>query len=327
MSPVISSTAKLKNVTGSIELRNKQAETLRAGFSKMLDDTFESKEKRGQNPTISFEELKQFYKNIIPNITVNIKKAAGNFVMFNYGNKGEMIKGYDIGLKGKDDFIKKGDYKALSALEHESAHLINYVTQPKIAAKKAAEGLSKVIYSMQNDFYDGIIYANEIEDLPANLKKTLQLDVNERVKYVKGLMNDFFGAFAFDRNEKIDILQSWRYSLKDELVAYKQDAQSAIKNKYPLDELSKKLKAGENLSFVEQNDAPLDDIEYSSQKFVSVEQKIDELKEFIKKSEDSLFNWYNKEHFFLEEKIKLVEDMLVKEITNARVQLKNEKLN
>jgi len=298
---------------------------LNSDFFQMIDDTFERKEQQGFEPVVYLDEIRNFYKKTLSKLNIIVNKKSSSDLAAQYGSSNGVttVKGFELNYKIKDnkDFIKKGDAETLSDIAHENTHLNLYLTEPKFTRRYLNTNLDQIIDEIQYNFYDSLIYNNELENLAPDVQKKFLENPKLRIENVENKTNAFFEKFSISSEDKIEILQAWRHGLKSELAAYRSDIEAETNYAYPLRELTANLE--NNNQFV------IGDIDsefyYDSKKFQSLDDKITSLKAFISNRIEKTFAKATEQIFFFPEKIEIIEKMLSAEI--AKVRLQNKVIN
>lgn len=322
----VAKTARLIGVTGSPAKRGKIADALGKKFSKMIEDTFERKEKAGQEPVITLDEIKSFFKELVPNVKLKIfktRKISTHGTGFADSTSTEIVEHYlKIPFTDGKNFIKKSDYENLSTLDHEKSHFLQAITEPKYIVHDTKGRLSEKSDKIQWDFYDTFLYKNELEKLNLFTQNALKEDPSLRVGAIKKKIDKFFKQNSFSTREKIDILQNWRHYLKTEVKAYKEDTCSNIKHKYVINDLSEKIKRNEELILDEydQNDKKI--LSYNSNLHDGADKKIKALQEFTDRAKDMKYQEIVETRYFFPQKLKIVEEMLAQGLQKARAKHK-----
>lgn len=219
----LSSSAKLSGIKGSESQRSKMAYDLNNKFFDLINDQFEAKIKTGQKAKLNNEEILSVIKKVIPDVNVSVKKFTGKGVAM-------METIFDKQRKKAVKFellLKNGITKGVneSDLRHEMRHLLDAVTQPKYTARNNTmclvgrlKNYSDKIDDKHFEMFDKLLYA------PKKFE-----DSKMETIYVKETLNEYFKKSKTPTEEKIEILQKWRYDLKTEVNAYIDEAQLADK--------------------------------------------------------------------------------------------------
>lgn len=326
----VASTARLASARGSIAEREKLENELCEKFSQLMQDTFERKEKAGKKPIVTREELSDFFKKLLPNASIKVEKSRSGSVLPVYSNqKEETISGYVLHSKFTNfkNYLKSDDLPNLGLFEHEKRHVIRAVVEPKYYGRYMAPKLPGIEYDLQYDFYDGFLHANEFNHKYNFSQEVVESRKAMRINLIKEKIEALFRENSFSSESKIETLQAWRYGLKDETVAYKADAYSYGKNKFKFNDLSEKLKKNEKIQLKEY--VGNNWIQYDSNKMDTLDEKLQGVKSFIENIQKGWYEDTVNDYFLFPEKIKIVEEMLAKEIASVRAnqKIEIEKLN
>ncbi|MFA7659529.1 MAG: hypothetical protein WCY19_08860 [Candidatus Gastranaerophilaceae bacterium] len=307
----IEKTARLIGVKGSVAARQEKfAKKLHADFSKMLEDTFE------KNGVVTRDDVEGFYNNAFPNLDIEININNRNSVSYNLSDKKTSIKGYsldvDFGLKS---FITKSDVDEISYLEHENTHLITAVVHPKYLASHV-KTYTEPKYDDASYFYKMNLYKREINGLPECMINEFKADKRARYSRVRGYVDGYLSNPIYTSEDKIFILKNWRLRLLNEMNAYKVGKYSRVKYLCPVDELSKKIKNGEEVKENHEFDFLEKTMSYDSSQYATVDLKIKMLKTFVKRLQKEAYQ-ETLDEFFFPQKLKMLEKMLVKEMAKA----------
>jgi len=311
----VADTARLKGAAGSIAKRIKLEDRLNAKFVELMDDKFE---KQGR---ISKKDILGFFKELAPNIQLKISKykntvnGSGGFLEYDTP-KTEAVKKFNIHIPftNDTDFIEKADYKTIRSLLHEKGHFFKRTIEPKYIARFGEKNLSEKLNRAQSKFYYNL-YQNESGDLNGST----------RIDFVENNINKFFKKQACSTQEKIEILQLWRYGLKDESNAIKKGISAEIKAAIPFNKIASELRFKDYVKRLKIGASDKNHIvNFDSRKYgtYDYEEKTKRLKLFVKRVENVSYKATVEDHFFFPQKIELMEKMLAKELTQARAEQK-----
>lgn len=330
MSPVVervARTAQLIGIKGSPMQREKFADELCLKCAKLMEDTFKLKEQAGQEAVVTKEELKTFYDKLTPNVRLyigssnkenSLSRASLGYL---FDNKGKTVKSYFMELPFvMPQIIKKDDEEMMGCWKHETRHFFRHITEPKYSLHATPGDLSYKKYELQGNFYKDILYKNDVDEMSFIKRNWVKINKSARSNFVKKGIEKFFGENAFSSKEKIAALQQWRYRLKDEITAFKDQISVWHQNDLPFNELTEKLKNGKQVKKEFTVRDGKKGFCYDSNKYLTVEEKIQALKNFIDKVREADFKDAVETQFFFPEKIKIIETMLRAELLNARVE-------
>jgi len=289
-------------------------------FKQMLASRFESK------GFVTRKEIASFFKKLLPDLNLRVVKHDKVAVKFKLANKGEVVEGYTLRLPftftdSSAQIIDKNDFKRISNVYHESDHLMRFVTKPKYLLPYAKGGLSTQLDNLQWGFYNDFLYNNDISALPVERMLKLENSPKNRALYVKQLMINFFEDYMCNSDEKIKLLQKWRYCLKDETQAFFQGGEAEMNYKYPISELSHKIRSGKRIKLSEEFFNTYNTVSYDSKVYSAKEEKLEALESFIEKVKIEKAK-DTQQNFFFAQKIKIIESMLFEEMTNVRAEQK-----
>lgn len=213
----VASCARLK-IRGSEKQREKLKVELNDTFSKIIKESFDKKIKEKQKPSLNHQEILDCIKQILP--TINIRVGKERQAGINGGVKtllDSTKKVVGFALKLKSD-VKKG--KNEETLRHEMNHILDFVTQPKTLARYNTDSLVGKLanYNENRDLTHFAFYSKYLY-----MPKTRKSDEQE-IKFLAKKINEHFEKLKAPPEEKIEILQNWRYSLKAEKNAYWDEA-------------------------------------------------------------------------------------------------------
>lgn len=120
---------------------------------------------------------------------------------------------------------------------------------------------------------------------------------------VEDKINKFFRKNKFFNHEKIALLQKWRYGLKDEMSAFRAGCFSKAHYQYHLSNASVFVDGTDGKNLIKQKN--MDEEVVKSMKLFVENKKIDSYKEVIE------------DYYSFPDKIKFLEQMLVKEYAKA----------
>ncbi len=231
----IAPTARLKNITGSSEARERIADSLHAKAMQMIEDIFDKKESAGEPAIITKKEIKNILKKIFPGVKINLIDSKQPSITHDTQN----LKYFDIrttfskrwlkplfqSKSGKKiglitrHYIRDNNTGNLGSLSHELKHLSVYLGNPKTLAKSLYVKNRKI----RQEFYEKFLYCDEINKRNNPISyysEYLDKLPNLRKEYTAHKINHFFNTNKITGDDRIKTLQDWRYRLKGELDAY-----------------------------------------------------------------------------------------------------------
>jgi len=225
--PRVAASARIAGVTGSELERTQQVQQLNKKLFELIDDVFEKKTAMGEKPKLNEKEFLNCVKQVIPDANIKIKynkklHSEGS-VDYIYKNKKEKtVIGYLLEMKAA---IEAGENEGTAV--HEMWHSIEKMVQTKIAARQNAKSLigrlknfTEAKNQKHTDFYcDELYQRKELKDVSDE----------KQLKVISSSMKRHFEDLKTPSDEKIEILQRWRYSLKTELNAYKEECRYICK--------------------------------------------------------------------------------------------------
>lgn len=326
----VAKTAKLMGIKGSVAQREQLENILHAKFSKQLKDTFESQD------FVTKEQVKGFLQELGENIKVKVKTATNPAMGNKFSHFKKIAKAKYLKLPfNQDGRIFKHEYEKVNSIHHEGEHYITEIVEPKYAAVLSqVKTLPPSLRVLQDEFYWTTLYQNESPNLNivVDAKKQTKLYHNEaasltlsnsakskkRTINIETRLTDFFKNNAVKTEQRIPILQGWRYQLKEELKGFTKAAIEEIEHKYQIEKLSERLKKGETLKFREEFDFSKKTTTYNSTAHKTLSQKISALKTFIEETKLASIQNVN-DYFFFEPKIKILENELTQSLQIARM--------
>lgn len=213
--PRVLPTAYLPNIAGSVAKRNELVDKLSCDFCNWLlkkhDKGIAESKKR-----ILPDEILNYFKNNYPNVKIQLTPLEFNplysgVIQYKYtGNKssieGYHIKSRSLGLKDNNS-VEKFNNGICWELVHEHHHLADYMVNPKKMARESA--YEEAFHNSLTDFFRRKFYH-------AGTGK----NISDK-KQIVNLKKDIKKIFKrFSSNEKILVLQRWRYSLSSEWDAF-----------------------------------------------------------------------------------------------------------
>lgn len=250
-----------------------------------------------KNSEISKEQLEKELKKSFPGINlkcISKTESFDNAALETIFDKTEKtIIGYNLELpfyeKSGKLFLKESEAEHLY---HEVSHLGNFVYTPKLGARLNTNGLNKKFAGFEqrsndyNKFYRSDLYVDEFID---NLKMDEVKILARKEKCTKSITN-LFNKPEISSEEKIEVLQGWRNSIKTELSAFPNGMKYG--NQLEIAQAIKQYKGVQNL--------PKDLI---ASKTANMEKTRD---------------WTVYNSYFFADKKKIIEEMLKKEIAKVR---------
>lgn len=203
---------QLTNLKGSPLVRDAKAAKLGGEFRKWTFDVLRTKQKENKPLELTLDEIKNFYKQKFPDINLEIgrndDKSCGGSVrtMFDKKNNScEFVMKLNFS-NNKDGLpvMKKDD---VYILFHEDRHFADNILNPKIVARPA--------------FICFAIGDNKYKDIYKFYKKNLYCTkyYMENKIPIDEAITDFFEKQKLSSEEKINVLQDWRYHIKTEINA------------------------------------------------------------------------------------------------------------
>lgn len=326
ITPKVEASAKLLGVKGSAAERKKVADDLYAKFSTMVKDTFEAKEKAGAVPSVTKSEIEEFYKKLAPNVKIELMTTdSDNFCGF-VGpvlSGVNSVKSYFMKLPfGFGDSIYKSDLSKVKTLTHEANHFFNFITEPKYMAHSEPKKLSFLKKMGESDFYDGVLYRDEVNKLPYLDPGTIAEHATENKIYRKrSIKSQIINLFDenYSSENKIDILQKWRHYLKTEVRAYKE--QDALATELELADSVKKLNQDKDVAFKYYDELGNKKI-VSTKNLSSADEKENAVRNAIEEKSRCHYSGTVDQQLFIPEKINAIEEVLADEIKAQRAEQK-----
>lgn len=326
----VAKTAKLLGLKGSVAQRGQIENVLHAKFSQNLKDTFESQ------GYVTKKQVKEFLQELGSNIKVKVKTstypAMGN--IFSYFKK--IIKSKYVELPfDSNNRIYKSEHKKIKSIEHEGLHYIAEIVETKYAARHSTVAkLPSHLRILEDEFYRKTLYNNESPSLNNDFeaKKYTKLYKNkaacltlspsvknkDRYEYIKNEVSNFLKTKPATLEQRIALLQGWRYELKGEVKAFEKGTKAEIEYKYPFNELLEKLEKGEKLKFKEKFQYSEMRTIYNSDEHKTLDKKISALKTFIEETKLASIQNVTK-YFLFEPKINILERELSESLQIARM--------
>lgn len=340
-------TARLEGITGSIAKRQKVANQLRAEFRQLVEDTFISKENAGEAPTISIDDMKSYFKQLAPNVKTKVISNLSNAEFYPiYKDKNKLaIKGHILlfPFQNEEKTIRKENQDYLIQLIHDGGgHFPTNITEPKYMLHCTKGKLSPKQHKYQWNFYSKFLYGDITEDLGSLKRLCYKNSKSLRRNFIKEKMHNFFdiepysskirlynysNSQPFSAEEKVDVFQKWRHYLKSEKIAYREQIDFEVDCKFQPKKLIEKLKNNKKVVLKENRRFSKKRLSYNSKDYKTLEERIHGLKIFIEKSKKIRYQETIEKEFSFTEKIKLLEEMLAKELCKAREELRTKRLN
>lgn len=228
--------AQLPNTTGSPAQRQKQVERLCKKF-----ETWWLKNS-GKTEMIDYSTTNwnEFFNRKYPGIPIEVKNNAdlGGFCQGSVDpitdGARKMVTGFVLSF---DPFFA-GVLRCVTP-PHEHFHIAHLIKNPKILARISIvkEMFNKNRLLEINKFYSDSLYHND------STKNATMLS-EERSVNIKNHIQQFFEKENFSSDEKINILQRWRYFIESEIGANKQGVKTGIKMAYKY--MQRAIETGKN---------------------------------------------------------------------------------
>ena len=214
--------AILRGVKGTEQQRTELAQELNNKLFKLIDDVFEQKIKMGKKPKLDIKELLSCIKQVVPNIKIKISEKlnrdeAGTVENI-FDKTKKTIVGFRLSLGGN---LEQGVNE--NNLRHEMRHDFDSITQPKINARFNTANLigrlpnyTDYIDDKHYNFFDRVLYQEKNYE-----------DSQRELEYLTKKIKKHFKKLETPPEEKIEMLQTWRHSLKSEMNAYKDESEFA----------------------------------------------------------------------------------------------------
>lgn len=307
----VAQSAKLPNIKGSYTQREHMAMSASKKLFGWASDIFEKKTKLGNDAEITTDEMISYFEESYPNLYlgIGVEQNKKNRASLLHISEEGIFKYFAMNLNFTNN--AKGEYvissENINPFIHEHRHLCDFIYNPKFLAK---ESIFNSVFNKKlktanlfENFYENHLYANEIEDIKTPLTKEQRIKaIYEKTKNILDL--------AETPEEKIAVLQYWRYSLKTEINAYKDGVY--YQNKQAIKNNQSKFDNGRQVvAYIR------DELYFDSRK-IDVADKYKKLKKFFSDATDITIDSQINKKLFLPEKLKILESMLGQEIVNAR---------
>lgn len=349
----VAKTARLIGVKGSAKAREKIANELYTNYSKLMDDAFELKEKTGQKAIITKEELGDFFKQLIPNIKVELFKIDDEMSSFYSGflrqkmnKESGTIEGYEIHTRFTDnkDFYEKDDFEKIKTFKHEKKHLLRRITQPRYAVTKLLKNTTPEMKKNQWNFYKSVLYQDEVKNLAIlsqssprgpklkiinsiktkiddillrKQRKYLRQHPNARIELLEKELENFFKGNKCSSEAKIEILQKWRYALKDEFAECTDGKLYCIEKEYAPEKLFKLLDGKSRIYYQPERTIDNKKIYFDPSGCTTTEEIMNKLNSFVDMVKNDSCKNISEHKYFFPQKIKIIEQMLADEMSKA----------
>lgn len=332
----ILNTAKITRTVDSAISRTQVAANLRKDFYALLEDTFESKQKASKSGGITIDDIKGIFKKLTPDINIEVQSgyAGGKLAPIYADETKTAVSGYKlfIPFKSTENILYKNEHKYVRQLVHEAGgHCITNVAEPKYMRHVMRGPLSKTQHTVQNNFYDTFLYSENnqsaslfkkfglgksvsAEEKMASIKDKVSIFFDPKSQTEQDKLYNYYTSEAFDSSSKIDVLQKWRYYLKNEAIAHQEQVAYDIECKYPFKQLIAKLENNEKVVLSEKSFIDKNKISFDSSKYNSLEEKSFALEQFLKNAQASNYQVTVENEYLFSAKIKLIEDMLSEEM-------------
>lgn len=304
----VAETAKLAGVTGSVQKRNTVAARLNQKLYVMNSESIQKRVAAGGKEYLTLKEFAANFDKLISKIVVIVRKnedktSNGGVQPLTEKCENGMIVGFLLNLPlekpGRGFILRKN---RMETTTHELRHILDLICQPKMLARKQKSFTYKQKLE-HHDLYKKVMYREEAQ----NAKTRIPIIKEEIDKH----FNNVYSNFSLD--ERINIMQTWRYNLQLESNAYKDgafyDVQPLFKN--TKNGMSKQAKSMFGLSFYDF------DKDFRSDGFSTLQEKQKGLtsykKEVIKNANKKV-----NDKFLFEEKIELLEEMILETIAEVR---------
>lgn len=220
--PRVAKSAKLPNIKGSAVERTRMAEDLSTKFTEFVNDAFKKQTQVGKDAFITKKEIGNWIKENCKNVNVKLKrnkdKTCGGAIRDVANIFSGTVKGYSIHLPFKSSLSPIIDKEGARVLIHESRHLFDYITQPKIVARSNTKFLIGLLKDVN---YKTIVsnwnFYSEFLRKPELTKEAIKEDLFLLENRKKLVQTHFHSTST---KQRIEHLQEWRHRLKTEKSAF-----------------------------------------------------------------------------------------------------------
>jgi hypothetical protein len=304
--PRVASTARIPGIKGSNETRAQMAYAKNEAFFEEISDIYV------KNNEITLDEAAAAIKKHYPS---NIQFAIGPKTSNRYEGvlRTSIINNVASSYTMEVPIIERNGKKVINTLNpvdllcHEARHFFDNIMNSKFTARRNITKLDKKLSGFKErskeyqKFYDNYLYPYGLGERSLAINQLSSKDKAENhIPELKKKIMEIFNKPQVTTEEKIEILQDWRHGLKTERNAYEDGANFQHKT-----EIKKQIKE------TKENTTIKAALGMTAEEFRAklLEIKARELKE----------NKYKNDDFgFLNDRIKLLEELLKEEIQKAR---------
>lgn len=305
-------TAKLMGVSGSVAARNNLASFSTKRAYLMLLDSLNNRTQKGKQPYLTLLEVIKPIKKLAQGVAVSLDCSTDKSrcaAVLHEQVQGEIkaIYAHTIELpfvkNGKSNIIKEPNFYVLP---HEIRHFFDGIMQPKLLARENSIQRVDSKYKHWNLYSDKIYFNHGGET-----------DKIKVVSETKNLIEQHFDKHKTKLKDRIEILQYWRYQLKTELTASKEEILCGAHSEYSL--FKGIIGKGKDVRLLIEKPGFV----FDSTNFATKTEKQKALKEFKKLEVDYNYKEKYGDNFFFEEKINVLDEMLAQTIAKVRARQKN----
>jgi len=214
------------DVKGSYTQRNKLATQMNKRIFETLSDEIINKNQ------VKFGRLAEIIKSFLPGIKVVVKPNRNEKniaqIGWNISSRSKLLEGFSVELLPKKNKKVVTDSRVCDAM-HEIRHLIDYAFNPRFSSMKNRRAYSENFPEFNSrvdkyeKFYDSFLYADDMTYVQKErFHQNPELEIKRRKIRLDKAIRGFMPKEASSQ-EKIKMLQGWRYSLMSEKNAYKDD--------------------------------------------------------------------------------------------------------
>lgn len=305
-------TAKLTGISGSVDARNNIASRLNKRLFLMIDESINQRVKSGGKAYITKNEIGKHLKKLAEGVVLFLEKCEDSKLEASVcceQVEGQInsVYGHVIALP----FIKNGNTEVLRQdkvyiASHELRHFFDGVTQPRTLAIENRFARVKHMPTHWN-FYEENIYV----DYPDEIDKA------KIIPDLKNKIDNYFSKHKTTYKDKIVTLQYWRYCMQFELNAMKDDVLASIRPE--IVEIKSKIKRGDKV----QTRIEGADLEFDSENYSTKKERLKGLLKYNKANYNYNVETCDNENYFFSEKIKLLEQLIVENISKVRTRHKS----
>lgn len=296
----VASTARLVGAKGSVQDRRQFAHKLNQKLYLMDSEIIKKRVESGGKAFITAQEFYDNFKKLTGKVGIKLEKNDSamycGYMTPAVNPETGQLAGIYLALpfeKNNNTWILKQDYNTRTKM-HESWHALEFLALPKYSARfHKVETLKRE----ETSFYKKFLYTKN--------QKNIDFIKNEMSKHLE---NPYLN---FSLLERINIMQNWRYMLQSESSAYKEgnfyDRQELFKN--TKEKIKKLPETYIGLGFFG-NDFNTFDLKTTKEKQLGLAK--------FKKEINVIENKKVNNEYLFEEKIKVLEEMILATITKAR---------